>query len=95
MAPQLFGVTACAWLNSFTSEGRDCRSAFGKSFARSKLGSTGWYTGFFVQNQLAWTLGLVDFADKTDVLHSIFRQAGTDYWQLPGCSTQRPSGMSN
>ncbi len=39
---------------------------------------------FFVQNQLAWTLGLVDFSGKTDVLHSIFRQAGTDYWQLPG-----------
>ncbi len=38
---------------------------------------------FFVQNQLAWTLGLVDFAGKTDVLHSIFRQAGADYWQLP------------
>ena len=39
---------------------------------------------FFVQNQLAWTLGLVDFSGKTDVLHSIYRQAGTDYWQLPG-----------
>ena len=39
---------------------------------------------FFVQNQLAWTLGLVDFSGKTDVLHSIFRQAGTDFWQLPG-----------
>ena len=39
---------------------------------------------FFVQNQLAWTLGLVDFSGKTDVLHSIYRQSGTDYWQLPG-----------
>jgi putative heme-binding domain-containing protein len=27
---------------------------------------------------------LVDFSGKTDVLHSIYRQAGTDYWQLPG-----------
>ena len=37
----------------------------------------------FVQYQLAWTLGTVDFPAKTEVLASLFRQAGADYWQLP------------
>ena len=38
----------------------------------------------FVQNQLAWTLGMVDFPGKADVLALIFQKAGMDYWQLPG-----------